>query len=600
MRKTLSLYEASTNERSHNADTIIDYQQNFILAPGITLDGRYQIERELDQGGIGQVFLARNLKLPGGAQVVIKVLREETLEREDRDWFEKKFRAEIEALARINHPGVVSALDAGQLPDGRAYFVMQYVPGRTLRSVMAPYGMNPQRAAGLLRKIAQALDAAHEQGVIHRDLKPANIMLQTAGREEYIKIIDFGIATVLETTAAMAKQTRSIGTLPYMAPEQLQGRPAAASDIFALGVIAFEMLTGQLPFNGDSTDQQIELQRVGVEEKLRGLRDGLPEAARAAILRAIAFEPSSRYRAASEFSEAFDRALAEPGRPDPFQTTPIPAAPRQPTTPPQQAAPWQPATPPQPAAPRRPVALPQQATSAASQGRWAPLVVVLAVALFAAAAVGIIAWLRLAPESDRTGANPDPTPPPAAERSLSYSLEAQKNPERSPGGESFTPSDETIFEARDQVRLKVSSPQAGYLYLINEFKARAGGLPDFVVMFPNAGGSAQVEADRTIQIPTPSGNPETDWFMFNEEAGEEKIWLIWSERSVEEMEAIKGLANPEDKGLVGDPDQIGRVAQYLKALATAEAEVERDEASGITKLKGKGEVLASVIRLKHR
>src|SRR5262245_66411739 len=125
-RKTLALDRVSTDERSHGATTLIDGGQSFMFAPGAILDGRYQIERELGQGGIGQVFLARNLKLPGGAQVVIKVLREQTLEREDRDWFEKKFRAEIAALSRINHPGVVSALDAGQFPDGRAYFVMQY------------------------------------------------------------------------------------------------------------------------------------------------------------------------------------------------------------------------------------------------------------------------------------------------------------------------------------------------------------------------------------------------------------------------------------------------------------------------------------------
>lgn len=159
MRKTLALDRVTTDERSHNATTMIDDEQNFMLAPGAILDGRYQIERELGQGGIGQVFLARNLKLQGGAQVVIKVLRGETLDREDRDWFEKKFRVEIEALSRINHPGVVSALDAGQLPDGRAYFVMQYVPGATLRSVISPGGLNPKRAADLLRKIALPLEA---------------------------------------------------------------------------------------------------------------------------------------------------------------------------------------------------------------------------------------------------------------------------------------------------------------------------------------------------------------------------------------------------------------------------------------------------------
>jgi serine/threonine protein kinase len=535
--------------------------------------------------------------------VVIKVLREQTLEREDRDWFEKKFRAEIEALARINHPGVVSALDAGQSPDGRAYFVMQYVPGVTLRSVMTPGGMDPKRAADLLRKIAQPLDAAHEQGVIHRDLKPANIMLQPAGPEEYVKIIDFGIATVLGTATATPKKTRAIGTLPYAAPEQLQGRPIAASDIFALGVIAFEMVTGELPFNADSSAQQIELQRAGAVEKLREMRAGLPEAARAAILKAMAFDPSNRYRAAREFGEAFDRALAEPGQRDPVRTPP-----RAPEPHPAQRGPAQRRNdgPPPPAF-RTPQVAPAIRQPTARAPLWALLIVVL-MALLAAAAVGTIAWLRmgpidwsrLSPRNDRTSPTPDANPPAAPERGLSYSLLALKNPNRNPGSQPFSTHGAIIFKEGDHVRLNVSSAQAGYLYVINEGPELAGGPPEFVVMYPNAGGSAQVEAYQKIQIPAPSGNPETDWFVFNEEVGVEKIWLIWSERSVAEMEEIKRWANPKDKGLVGDPSQIERVAQYLKALAAAEVEVERDEAGQRTRLKGKGDVLAGVVRLEHR
>jgi serine/threonine protein kinase len=574
LRKTLTLDKDSTRDRRPDATTLIEDRRKFSLAPGATLDRRYMIERELGRGGIAQVILARDLKLPGGPHVVIKVLLERTLEREDRDWFEKKFRAEIEALARINHPGVVSALDAGQLPDGRSYFVMQYVPGWTLRSVMPPHGMKPRHAADLLRKIAQALDAAHEQGVIHRDLKPANIMLQTTGREEYIRIIDFGIATLLErSSAAMSKQTRSIGTLPYMAPEQLKGRPTAASDVFALGVIVFEMVTGQLPFNADTTAKQIELHRAGVEERLRELREGLPEAARAAILKAIAFKASNRYRSALEFSEAFDRALAESARPSTFQTTPIPPESRR----------------------SRP---PRQSESPAS--RRLALAVVLIVALLAVATVGTIAWRLLAPAKEKTVANPVLVPLAAPERVLSYALLAQKAPKRNSGSRPFIPRAAATFKAGDQVRMILAGPQDGYLYVINEGPERAAALPDLVVMFPNAGRSARVAANQTIQIPTPSGKPEMDWFVFNEEAGVEKIWLVWSEKSVAEMEEIKSLANPKDKGLVSDPNRIKRVTEYLKALAETKVVVENDETRGQTRLKARGGVLAGVVRLTHQ
>lgn len=230
---------------------------------------------------------------------------------------------------------------------------------------------------------------------------------------------------------------------------------------------------------------------------------------------------------------------------------------------------------------------------------WALLIVML-IALLAVAAVGTIDWPRLSPRSDTASAPPDTKPPAVPERSLSYSLLALRNPKRNPGGQLFATRGAIIFREGDQVRLNVSSPQAGYLYVINEGPELTGAPPEFVVMFPNAGGSAQIEADQTIQIPAPSGNPEADWFVFNEEVGVEKIWLIWSERSVAEMEEIKRWANPKDKGLVGDPSRIERVAMYLKALAAAEIEVEMDEANQRTILKGKGEVLAGVVRLEHR
>lgn len=125
----------------------------------------------------------------------------------------------------------------------------------------------------------------------------------------------------------------------------------------------------------------------------------------------------------------------------------------------------------------------------------------------------------LGQESDRTSSPPDAKPPAAPKRSLSYSLLALRNPNRDPGGQPFASHGAIIFKEGDQVRLNVSSSQAGYLYVINEGPELTGSPPDFVVMFPNAGGSAQVEANQTIQVPTPGGKPETDWFVFNEEVG---------------------------------------------------------------------------------
>jgi eukaryotic-like serine/threonine-protein kinase len=231
---------------SQNAISELSTEQHlpgsFALSPGTMLGERYLIERKIGRGGVGIVFLARDKRLHD-APVVIKLLAEGLLDLENRAWFEKKFRQEVYALARIDHPGVVRALDVGELPDGRAYLVMQYVSGMTLRSIIqpqGPQGMELRRAADLLRQMGQALTAAHQQGVIHRDLKPENIMLRIAGAEEHVRLIDFGIATVLDTAeAGSGRTTQVVGTRDYMSPEQLQGRPSHSSDIYALGVIAY-------------------------------------------------------------------------------------------------------------------------------------------------------------------------------------------------------------------------------------------------------------------------------------------------------------------------------------------------------------------------
>lgn len=227
-------------------------------------------------------------------------------------WFKKKFRQEIEALARIDHPGVVGAIDAGEMPSGKQYLVMQYVEGVNLRAIMKLEGMDFAHVADLVRQIGQALNAAHDKGVFHRDLKPENIMVQNlSGREEYIKLIDFGIATIKDSQFATSGSTTAVaGTVSYMAPEQLMGKPSAASDIYALGVIAYEMLTGRRPFNPASPFQLYELQRAGVKVRPIDLRPGLPESAQEVVLKALSFDAKDRHSRARDFGEELALAMS--------------------------------------------------------------------------------------------------------------------------------------------------------------------------------------------------------------------------------------------------------------------------------------------------
>ncbi len=272
---------------------------------GARLKDRYVIEKEIGRGGFGAVYLARDEQLHG-RPVVIKVLLEQA---GDSEWYMKKFRQESEALARIDHPGVVGVLDAGQMPDGKPFLVMQFVDGVTLRTVMQAARLELGRAARLVRQLGGALTAAHDRGVYHRDLKPENIMLQDlGGGEEQAKIIDFGIATVLESQAARPEATRVAGSAHYMAPEQLLGKPAASSDIYSLGVIAYEMVTGRRPFEPESAAQLYLLQQEGVRSKPAELRPELSGAAQQTILKAMAFDAAQRYARARDFGEEFARA----------------------------------------------------------------------------------------------------------------------------------------------------------------------------------------------------------------------------------------------------------------------------------------------------
>ncbi|HEX8188373.1 MAG TPA: AAA-like domain-containing protein [Pyrinomonadaceae bacterium] len=277
---------------------------------GQLLDGRYKVESQLGRGGIGVVYLARDTKLMD-RRVVVKVLLDQFGDDDTRDWVRRKFREEVEALARIDHPGVVGVMHAGELNDGRPFIVMQYIEGGSLRVLMAQGPMASARVANIIRQVGHALASAHGRGIIHRDLKPENIMLQSLEEgEEYVRLIDFGIATVNDSQgAAGANSTRVAGSPYYMAPEQLLGRPSTASDIFAVAVLAYEMLTGARPFDPKTPYEVLETLRAGVRTRPTLLRPDLPAEAEAIILRALSFDEAARPASAREFVDSLARAL---------------------------------------------------------------------------------------------------------------------------------------------------------------------------------------------------------------------------------------------------------------------------------------------------
>jgi serine/threonine protein kinase len=282
---------------------------------GQTLDGRYFIERKIGEGGMGVVYSARHAVIE--RPLAIKVLKPEALR--DRDTI-TRFAQEAKAASRIGHPNIVDVTDFGTTPEGMTYSVMEYVKGTTLAHVIKGQGALPvPRAAAIAQQLARALGAAHDKGIVHRDLKPENIFLvERDGRPDFVKIVDFGIAKVtpIDGTSHGPRLTKAgsvFGTPEYMAPEQAAGRSDIDGrvDIYALGIIMYEMITGALPLKGDTAVRTIAMQLLDpiVPPTQRRPELQLGAEIEAIVMRALAKRREDRYRTMAELQAALELLL---------------------------------------------------------------------------------------------------------------------------------------------------------------------------------------------------------------------------------------------------------------------------------------------------
>jgi len=280
---------------------------------GTVLADKYRIEAHLGEGGMCDVYRARHSLI--GKQVAVKVLKPE-LAADPK--IAQRFEQEALAASRVRHPHAIDVTDFGVDQRNRPFIVMELVEGKTIGELLRQIGpFTVERTAGILRQVAGALEAAHSAGVIHRDIKPDNIMIAEYEGGDWVEVADFGVAKIQEDVnrrAALTGANFIIGTPRYMSPEQCEEKPVdARSDIYSLGVVVYEMLTGDAPFEGNSTRLLIA-HSTEPPMPLSLKRPDVPPAVEAVVMRALHKDPSRRPQSALEFSQEFSEAagLSQP------------------------------------------------------------------------------------------------------------------------------------------------------------------------------------------------------------------------------------------------------------------------------------------------
>ncbi len=274
---------------------------------GKVLDGRYEVQCVIGEGGMGVVYQARHTTL--GKTLAIKVLRGDHLD----DNSMRRFKQEAQSASAIGHEHIVDVLDFGALPDGSTYFVMEHLLGSSLKAALnlsrTPFSVF--RAVHIARQICAALAEAHVRGVVHRDLKPDNIFLVKRGEDsDFVKVLDFGIAKVNTGANTLTRAGQVFGTPHYMAPEQCAGTHVdARADIYALGVMLYEMVSGSVPFEADNWMAILSLHLYEPPQMLSEqlLAKDVPQALEAIIMKCLAKDPNHRYQSMNALMADLER-----------------------------------------------------------------------------------------------------------------------------------------------------------------------------------------------------------------------------------------------------------------------------------------------------
>jgi serine/threonine-protein kinase len=283
---------------------------------GKTIANKYRIVKLLGEGGMGAVYQGEQQMGTKTRPVAIKTLHPH-LSKDPK--VRARFDREVGTIAELEHPNTIQVYDFGTTEDGLLYLVMEFINGTNVADMLEKHGaMEPQRVEKIMTQVCGSLEEAHSRGIIHRDLKPENVVLtERAGQKDFVKVLDFGIAKRSneedKQEQKLTQQGMVLGTPPYMSPEQFTGKPIdVRSDIYSLGVMMYEMLTGRLPFNANTAwewaTQHMTVPPIAIESSPNGAQ--VPQQMRTAIMKSLEKDPNGRWSTVREFADAFHGATA--------------------------------------------------------------------------------------------------------------------------------------------------------------------------------------------------------------------------------------------------------------------------------------------------
>ncbi len=555
----------------------------------------YEILSLLGAGGMGQVYLAKDKRL--GRAVALKLLPARFMQNAEHL---RRFEREALAASALNHPNILTIYEFGSSSTeaGETHFLAtELVQGKTLRQRLTRGQLTIIEVLDVTAQIAAALQAAHEAGIIHRDIKPENVMIR---RDGLVKVLDFGLAKLAELRKAdfgrrieedaatlipdshLTLPGAILGTVAYMSPEQARGQAVdARTDLFSLGVVLYELLAGRRPFTGETVNHTIV---AILEQEPPPLSPEVPAELARVVKRLLAKKVEARYPSATalltdlkRLAKRLDSEAEQPFAVIAEHYAQAPTQIIQRNTNDQFADVTLP-LPPDDSALHAVTPTPARGLVRRKIRWWLG-------ALLAAVLIGIPTGRWLLSRSVNPLINATASLP---ERKLSYSLTVQKYRDGKPYQAEFQSSGREIFEPGWQFKLNVTGAQEGFLYLLNE--APNGNQ---VLLFPlplRNNGSAHLTANERFQ---------TGAYLFDEQAGTEQFRLVWAAQPVPELEAVRQVVNPVNKGRISDPAQIQAIQNFLHQ-ASPPLESVRDPQNKQTTISGRGAVLVALIELEHR